>query len=462
MGSTKINVIRRNTVDSDNKMDVETYSEGDIPYPKHEDIDRVVGVDIEDRRLRDIIQTEGRNFFAKSHPIIEINETPDTEDWLFARTFKYDISGEVRIWQMGFDGKYLRWAHGLEKSEEPLYSRSEIIPKVNRNVQEQALLEARSKYSKKYQSGYRPFSSGETRDIEPELGHPYMNDKGEVTHPIRSWPVGVMAKLDGHRMRAKVISNKIVKTSRQHHDLSQMHHLDKELQMYLKFLPKGAFVEGELYRHGYQRSALQSMISTYKNGPHPLAHIVNFYIFDIYWDDNPPFEERYHTLLDAYKKILATGYKPEKVLVLSVTLAYSIDEVNKYHDYYIASGYEGLIAHKMAGSGATQKVIEESRYRPGRTNSIIKFKNFYDEEGTIIDIESGKGEHEGCAIFVIKDKHGKVFNVTPANCTLEERRDWYRNPKKVLGRVYTYYYLSKSEYDIYQHAHGSGFRDPII
>lgn len=415
----------------------------------------------EDLNLREIIQEEGRIFFECTDlEHIEVNDDPSRDkNWAITEIFNVDQKGDIRMWIIGFDGEYLRSGDGRYDTKNYIYRRRKIVPKANRNMLEQAVLKARSKYKVMYQKGYRPMENINVKEVDPELGQPYKKKDGSIKCPIRSWPVGVQAKLDGMRMRAKLIGDKVVKTSRKHHDLSQMFHIDYELKLLLSELPKGCFIEGELYNHKYARNQLQSFITKWKGGPHPMAHEVNFYIFSVYYDENPPYEERYHLLLNAYRRLLERSITLQKVHVLSMTLAHSIEEIYNYHDYYVeVYGFEGLVVRKLAGTNPKRTFLEESKYRPGRTNSIIKFKNFIDGECIIVDVEQGKGEHEGCAVFVVKSNKGKVFNVTPA-ATLPERRLWYRNKEKVLGKMYTFRYLSISEYGIPQSPVGVGFRE---
>src|SRR5205085_7401226 len=139
---------------------------------------------------------------------------------------------------------------------------------------------------------------------------------------------------------------------------------------------------------------LRSIISTTKGGTHPLLPTIEYYIFDIYYPENPPYEIRYNCLLRAYKKFIEDGNINTKFFILACSLAYKNEDIVKYHEIYVSLGYEGAIIRKLAGKNPTEKDIRESIYRETRTNNILKYKIFFEEEGTIIDVYDGQGKEK--------------------------------------------------------------------
>ena len=171
------------------------------------------------------------------------------------------------------------------------------------------------------------------------------------------------------------------------------------------------------------------------------------------------YEIRYNCLLRAYKKFIEDGNINTKFFILACSLAYKNEDIVKYHEIYVSLGYEGAIIRKLAGKNPTEKDIRESIYRDTRTNNILKYKIFFEEEGTIIDVYDGQGKEKNVASFVIQDDKGKIFKVHPTG-TLELRKKWFLEPKsKFIGRRYTYYFFERTEYGIPRFPIGKTFRD---
>jgi len=86
------------------------------------------------------------------------------------------------------------------------------------------------------------------------------------------------------------------------------------------------------------------------------------------------------------------------------------------------------------------------------------FKQFFDEEVEIVDVMEGKGKDKGAAIFVVKNSQNKIFNVRMKG-SIEQRKNWFKNPKEVLGRIITVKYQELSNKGIPRFAVGVAFRD---
>jgi hypothetical protein len=78
---------------------------------------------------------------------------------------------------------------------------------------------------------------------------------------------------------------------------------------------------------------------------------------------------------------------------------------------------------------------------------MIKMKEWQDEEGIIVGIDSAKSTEEGCACFFIQDPRGNVIHMRPQG-SHEQRREWLANPESCVGRRYTYKFQELSEYGV--------------
>jgi len=383
-------------------------------------------------------------------PKLRIDETPETPKWALEPMYVHDVDGNIRLWQVGFDGESLIIRHGQTKTGNFVIAKHKVdINNSGRDLVSQAVLEARSRYHDKYMGDfYRPADHLPSEDIKPELANDYTPKK------IKSWPVACMAKLDGMRMRVKVGDNgQMVKTSRENRDLGHITHLDEQFIEVFKFLPTGCFIEGELYNIKYSRNQLMSILTTRKKGVHPLLKTVNYFIFDIYLP-NVPYQDRYEVLRKAFDEYYKNGWMKREegyVAMISSNLVWSDSEIEEFRIYYVSQGYEGLILHKV-GVGL------ETFYRQNRSSNMLKYKEFQDAEGLIVDVYEGKGTEEGLVMFKLKNDEDVVFGVRPRG-GFDNREYWFKHPEEVLGRKYTYRYIGKTDYNVPNHAVGVGFRD---
>lgn len=387
---------------------------------------------------------------------IAIDETPTTESWAFQPLYKEDAINNMRIWQIGFNAptEELYARYGLVKTRNfiPVSLKVETNQS-GRTLQEQALLQARRKYMDKFiQELYRPAGMEKQMIVKAALANKYELKR------VKKWPLAVSCKCDGERMMCSMDSEgKLQFRSRTNRSIN-LPHFHHELSIFMRYLP-GCILDGELYKHGYKSNQIRSIVSTRKKGTHPLLGTIMYYMFDIWYQENPPYEYRYNRLLSAYRKFIEDGHKNTVFCILACSLAYNETDLKKFHDFYVSQGYEGLIIRKLAGENPTSKEIKESIYRDTRTNNILKYKEFFEEEGPVVDIYDGEGKEKGLINFKVQDPRGNILGVHPAE-TVEKRRKWFLQGKsKFLGRMYTYRYFETSEYGVPRFPTGKGFRD---
>ena len=129
-----------------------------------------------------------------------------------------------------------------------------------------------------------------------------------------------------------------------------------------------------------------------------------------------------------------------------------------YHDVYVKHGFEGLMIRKLAGSNPTKTQLKQSWYKGKKNDNLLKFKLFFEAEGTVIAVNEGKGKFAGLAVFRLRTDSGKEFDCTPA-ATEELKRKWYQERDQLIGKRYTYRYQELTEYGIPRFPVGKGFRD---
>ena len=384
---------------------------------------------------------------------INLDQTPVSNDWYFPPLFSEGLTGETRVWQIGFvsSQKELKTIHGIlitskNQAGEKLQTAFHPIVenKSGRSLQEQALLEARRRYINKYKDGYLPPGT-ESPDInKPMLAktwHHHANpNKPKSNHVrIKKFPVSVQRKIDGIRALSKLRGNKIEMRSRLSNVFPYFDHIKAELETFLRYLPAGSELDGELYCLDMPFELLSGVVKTVKR-KHEKHDELQYWIFDIIDPDRSSWEKRYTMLVNAYIKYLEDGNTSNTFRILQAYHAENNQHLDQYHDAFVAEGYEGIIIRKYSYVDGEKL----SQYSHARTNALIKYKYFEDEEMEIVDVEQCTGTEDGAAKFVVKDPRGNVFPVRPRG-SVEQRCEWYMNKQNLIGKPLTVRYQGLSE-----------------
>lgn len=110
------------------------------------------------------------------------------------------------------------------------------------------------------------------------------------------------------------------------------------------------------------------------------------------------------------------------------------DLLKSFHSKAISEGFEGTIVRDAEG-------IYESSFR---SDYLLKYKDFQEEEFEIIDVvyDENEGEPRYC-VYLVKDNNNRIFKVTP-KLTLPEREKLYYDRKNYVGKMLTVVYFEKS------------------
>jgi hypothetical protein len=433
------------------------------------DFSDIAGSQINDTYIpEDIIDT---NTLFKGQ-LLRIDETPGEPDWKLVPLFSDRYQGDIRVWQIGFDhtNSQLKTIHGVlintkGESGENLQSSYHHIEtnKSGRSLQQQALLEARRRYINKYKEGYLPAGEdlpAELNGAKPMLAkkyrHPSEDSKPLESNEtrIKNFPVSVMRKIDGIRALTRLQGDKITMRSRLNNLYPHLNHIKTELEGFLRYLPPYCELDGELYS---LEMNFQELTSTVKrvNALHPRHNEIEYWIFDIIDPQRMIWEDRYAMLVNAYIKYLEDGNSAKSFKILQAYNANTHDEIDKYHNQFVSEGYEGIIIRRY---GCVEKDRKLSEYRPNRTNNLIKYKFFQDEEVVIIAYESCIGTEEGAIKFIVRDIRGNEFPVRPRG-SIEKRREWLKNGKEFIGKELTIRFQELSTNGVPRFPVAIGFRD---
>lgn len=404
--------------------------------------------------------------------LIRIDETPVDLNWMLVPLFSEGMQSETRVWQIGFDSStsQLKTVHGilittkgmpgenLQTSYHPV-----VTNQSGRNLQQQALLEARRRYMNKYKEGYLPTGeelppglNGAKPMLAKTFRHP-SKDTGKLESNetrIKNFPISVMRKIDGIRALTRLQGNEVAMRSRLNNLFPHLHHIKAEMEVFMKYLPPHCELDGELYSLDMNFQQLTSAVKTVKE-KHPRHNEIQYWIFDIIDPQNLIWEHRYSMLVNGYIKYLEDGNPSGTFRILQAYTANNIEAIDQYHTTFVSEGYEGIIIRRY---GSVEKDKKLAQYRSGRTNSLVKYKFFQDEEAIIVGYEQCTGTEAGAIKFVVKDVRGNEFPVRPRG-SVKTRKEWYKRGDEFIGKELTIRFQELSDKGVPRFPVGIAIRD---
>jgi len=353
--------------------------------------------------------------------------------------YKTDSKGKTRVWSIWTEEDSIYTEHGLLDGKTQISEKKAVgknIGKANETLpEEQAELEAKSIAKKKQDKGYASSVAKKgTVRLSPMLAHKWDPKKKKLTYPVDTQP-----KLDGVRCLAYWKDGKIALMSRGGKPYN-VPHIASELDQ--KGLPKNIVLDGELYIHGMPFQLFMRLVK--KNRPESIE--LKFYVYDVVdlkkLDDT--WSARKDTIDDVFEETLNDC---EYIFPIKTGTVISEEEVFDMQAYYIKKGYEGLIIR-----------LDDGKYKLGhRSRDLLKFKNFDDEEFTIVGSTNGKGKMIDAVIWTCETIDGQQFQVVPEG-TMEQRKDWLKSAESFYGKQLTVRFFGKSEDNIPRFPIGKAIR----
>ncbi len=353
----------------------------------------------------------------------------------FPILYKRAKKGQPQQWQIFCDGNTF-WTEagqvgGAITRTEPTVCESKNTGRANETTPEmQAEAEATAKHDKKLAQNY--FLSIDQIDngaayFEPMLAKKFVEEKDKI-----DWKIGVTVqpKLDGIR---SIISADGA-TTRKGKSHMCLGHIQRELKPLFDADPN-LILDGEAYNHEFHDdfNEISSIIRKMKPSPADLAKAEQFAQFHCYdvpcigkLTQDDPFIERYAAL-----KILFHSILPSKsIFLVPNAMAYSESDVQSAHDEFLAQGYEGIIVR-----------VNNSPYENYRSDGLMKYKEFDDDEFVIEDMSPGTGNKADMACTItIHTKAGVLCepNIKNKHPIL---RSMLKNKQMYIGKTCTVRYF---------------------
>ena len=311
---------------------------------------------------------------------------------------------------------------GVIKKFKPSCSKGKNLGKKNETTdQEQALFECYSKWLKKQDQGYSTTIISKPV-LLPMLANKYQ-DRGKKYLQL---PFCVSRKLDGIRMvTQKNENNEIDCLSRMGKSFHFMENIRNQIKTTMDSLNWNIVLDGELYSHDLPFNIISGIVRQ-KNKKSEYEEQLQYWIFDI-CDDKIVYRERMCSL-EIFKTKYLQLFPNGNLRFEFYNIVTSHDEIQPLHDKYVEEGFEGLMARNL-----------DSKYIfKHRSNDLLKYKNFEDEEFTIVGYKLCKGTEQDAIVFTCR-KGDKHFDVRPRG-SIEKRIEWGKIGNTFIGKKLTVRY----------------------
>lgn len=165
-------------------------------------------------------------------------------------------------------------------------------------------------------------------------------------------------------------------------------------------------LDGEFYNHEYKSdfNAIASIVRTKNPTPEELElakEKLQYHVYDINADGT--FAARYNVLKTLFELFPDPRFKLVETVFVNLLGRSRLDidmQLQKLHTRFVKEGYEGSMIRDA-----------NSEYQCKRTRSLLKRKDWIDEEFMIVEIVKGKGNKAGMAASVTcVDERGEVFD----------------------------------------------------
>lgn len=345
----------------------------------------------------------------------------------FATLYKRTSAGKIQTWFMEVDGAMYRSTSGQmdgkKTTTEWTLAKAKNVGRANETTPEQqAVLEVEAEYEKKLARDYHmtPEAVDTQMRFKPMLATKWKDRKDKIEGTVHMQP-----KLDGIRC----IANKDGLWTREGKPIYGAPHIHEKLKPYFEYQPH-MVIDGELYNHDLKDdfNAIVSCVKKQKPTEEDLAkseQSIQYWMYDAPYLNDRGFALRFDHL--------SQFFEADTHFVIVETVEVHKDQVNEVAANYIEQGFEGAMVR-----------ISDSRYENKRSNNLVKWKEFQDEEFTIVDIQEGDGNRSGMAARVIMSlpdgrnfSAGLIGNVEYCKELLRDRGQYIGKLGTVVFQNYT-------------------------
>jgi DNA ligase-1 len=340
------------------------------------------------------------------------------------KLYQRALKNKVNTWEIEVMDNCYRTITGFEDGKKTISDWTICAAKTYCTAEEQALKEAQASYNKKLELGYFE----DINDIDKStLFKPMLAAKYEdvsITFPCYTQP-----KLDGIRCIVKADGM----WTRNGKKIVSCPHIFEELETVFEMYPDLIF-DGELYNHQFKHdfNKITSLVKKTKPTKDDLAEsaeLVEYHIYDLPSSDKR-FEIRLEDLEDLMNDLF-NCFSSSSVVYVQTEEVFDQEKLDELYSEWIEDGYEGQMIR-----------VYGSFYENKRSKSLLKRKEFEDDEFEILSVNEGSGKLAGrVGNMMFKSKSGHYFSST-VNGTQEYLSELWENKEELIGKLATIKYFN--------------------
>jgi len=329
-----------------------------------------------------------------------------------------DKSGGYKEWSIWTDGSYLVIKHGKLGGKMQIKSEEVHGKNIGRSnetsPEQQAELEAESRYKKQLDKGYRPTKEELTElPLLPMLAADYLKQGHRIKYPCYA-----SAKLDGVRCLAIRHEDRVELKSRGGKEYS-VPHIQGQL---LTIMRVGDIWDGELYIHGKYLEEVVSAVKKWNDNTPDIEYI----IFDMV--KNEAYEDRLISM-QALRRYTLSCMEVPHIDVIEFCELQDDAHMKQKHKEYVSRGYEGIMLRNFEGMYESGK----------RSADLQKYKEFFDEEFEIVAV--GEDKNGNAVLCVFDTTAGETFTVCYGD--FEQRKHQLEHWREYIGKWLTVKYQTR-------------------
>lgn len=324
------------------------------------------------------------------------------------KTWEIESQGNIMVIKSGYiDGKL------IENKKE--ISGKNIGKSCETSDEEQCISECKSKWKKKLDQQYTNNRNNIKEYSEQQILLPMLAQKYNDRKHYLTFPCYIQPKLNG--VRCIYQNGKFM--SRNGKEYTTLKHLIPNLRGLGINIP-----DGEIYIHGMEFQEIIRRVKKYRAGK---TEELQYWIYDQI--NERPFDIRHAEILSKFSNSNFVSLIQVPTYVVN-----NEKEIKEYHNRWVREGFEGAIIRNTKG-------LYKIKHR---SNDLLKYKEFIDDEFVIVGGHEGEGLEKGAIIFEVETKEGETFSVRPKG-TREIRIEWMNNIKSLIGKKITIRYQNLSE-----------------
>jgi DNA ligase-1 len=370
---------------------------------------------------------------------------------IFPTLYKQAKKGEIREWRIQTNGGDIMTTHGMHGGAMQLAVKEAKAKNVGRanetTAEQQAKLEAESMWKKKKDKGY--FESVKEAEEEvvflPMLAHEL---KPKVLEKLE-FPVDVQPKLDGVRCLAHWKGDSVHLMSRggKTYDVA---HISKALE---SILQPNWVLDGEIYLYGLPLQDINKLVKKHRDKPIKdigyCSTDLEYWVYDTFCTEGDYLQTRHWSARLRTLKMGTSIPSSGSIKRIPTHQVESRQELMAAHQTFNTEGYEGTIIR-----------LHNGLYELGhRSRSLLKYKDFQDDEFEIVGFDEGVGKFVGCVVWVCRTKSGREFRVVPKG-TMRQKQEWFQAADKYISQMLTVKYQTLTKDGIPEFPVGITIRMP--